>query len=127
MGSDARYSEGDNVVVLSDDAGPVTSSAVQEAVRKLLEPLTLHQLIVYFCGQGLYIDGSDIWLLSRAPANSSEAVNVAKSMLLAKRGPVPYVAFVADAGRSGTTTVQRRGRGRVYFPKPGGRWSVRRP
>lgn len=113
------YSEGENLVVLSDVTDPVTSSAVQEAVRKLLQPLTLRQLMVYFCGHGIHDDGSDIWLLSGAPANSSEAVNVAKSMRLAKRGRVPYVTFVADACRSAATTVQfDEVEGVSIFPNP---------
>ncbi len=108
------------VVELSDaDGSPVRIADVFDAVSALAARLTIEQLVVFFCGHGVYNDGTDLWLLSGAPGNSSEAVNVAKTVRLATRGTIPYVVLVADACRSATTTVQLSElTGAAVFPSP---------
>ena len=110
----------DLVVELSDgDGNPVKVADVFDAVSGLAARLTVEQLVVFFCGHGVYNDGTDLWLLSGAPGSSSEAVNVAKTVRLATRGTISYVGLVADACRSATTTVQLSElTGAAVFPNP---------
>lgn len=110
----------DLVVELSDEDGsPVKVADVFDAVSGLTARLTVEQLVIFFCGHGVYNDGTDLWLLSGAPGSSHEAVNVAKTVRLATRGTVPYVVLVADACRSATTTVQLSElTGAAVFPNP---------
>ncbi|TFV92691.1 hypothetical protein E4P40_02045 [Blastococcus sp. CT_GayMR20] len=107
------------VITLTDtDGEPVRTVDVYNAVDKLTRLLTVRQLIVYFCGHGVYNDG-DMWLLSGAPQNPNEAVNLEKSRRLAERGTIPHVVFISDACRSATTTVQMSDMdGSVIFPSP---------
>jgi hypothetical protein len=110
----------DLVVTLSDDRGsPVRIADVFDAASAIACRLTVEQLIVYFCGHGVYNDGSDLWLLSGSPQNANEAVNVAKTIRFASRGTIPYVVLISDACRSATTTVQMNElAGAPVFPSP---------
>jgi hypothetical protein len=96
-----RKEEFDSVLCLTDDDGPVTSSAVEQAVKGLVTlPARYHFLVVYFSGRGLWQARSDVWLLSGAPESANEAINLNASMDLAKYSGIPNVVFVSDACRS---------------------------
>jgi hypothetical protein len=58
---------------------------------------TIGQLIVYFAGHGVNNNQSEYWLLSGAPTNPNEAINVAGSALLAQRSGIPHVVIISDA------------------------------
>ncbi|MFG2988274.1 caspase family protein [Streptomyces sp. NPDC048257] len=93
--------------VLSDEDGiPVHESDVFDAVKRYVELHTIEQLIIYFSGHGVNNNGSEYWLLSDAPGNPNEAVNVARSMRLAERCGIPHVVLVSDACRTAPASIQ---------------------
>ena len=63
--------------------------------------------MVFFSGHGLLkAPGAEIWLLSGAPGNPNEAVNVAGSMAGARYCGIEHVIFISDACRSNPPSVQ---------------------
>jgi hypothetical protein len=108
----------DAVVMLSDmDGGEVDSAAFFRAVATITADPTLRQLVVYFAGHGVNNGRNEFWLLSGAPANPNEAVNVAASALLAEHCGVPHVVLVSDACRTAPTGIQALNvTGSVIFP-----------
>lgn len=108
----------DAVVVLSDvDDGQVDSAAVFRAVAAMTGYPGLRQLMVYFAGHGVNNGQNEFWLLSGAPANPNEAVNVAASAVLAERCGVPHVVLVSDACRTAPVGIQALAvSGSVIFP-----------
>lgn len=99
---------GDRLVVLTDDADKVRAHQVVDAIGNLVEPRTLDQLIVYFSGHGIHNRG-DYWLLSNAPGQSGEAVNVEGSLQLARYCGVPHVVLVSDCCRTAAEGIQAQG------------------
>lgn len=98
------------------DDTPVRAGAVFDAVAAYSARETLRQLIIYFCGHGMVAEG-ELWLLSGAPTNPNEAVNVPLSVRNAERGAVPHVVFISDACRTATNTIQTGSvPGSVIFP-----------
>ncbi len=94
--------EGYDVICLTDDGSDtVTIKDVKKAIRSFVTvPATYHQLVVYFTGHG-HDDGyADYWLLSDAPDDPDEAVNLERAKHLARRCGVENVAFISDACRS---------------------------
>lgn len=93
--------EGFKVKKLTDAKRPVTGAAVVKAFESFVTtPPRYHLLVVYFSGHGYWQARSDIWLLSGAPAQPSEAINLKSAIDLAKYSGVPNVVFVSDACRS---------------------------
>lgn len=64
------------VKVITDEDGPVEVSRVKKAIKELVDLTTVEQLIVYFAGHGVNISRGEYWLLSGAPEDSNEAVNL---------------------------------------------------
>ncbi|WP_424888879.1 hypothetical protein [Streptomyces sp. XH2] len=96
-----------HVTVRSDEDGtPVRASDVFDAVHAYVDRGVIGQLIVYFCGHGVNNNGSEFWLLTGAPANPNEAINVARSIRLAERCGIPHVVLVSDACRTAPTGIQ---------------------
>ncbi|GEB60072.1 caspase family protein [Streptomyces gardneri] len=96
-----------SVRILSDtEGGIVRSSAIYEAVESFVNRRTLEQLIVYFCGHGVNKNYGEYWLLSDAPDNPNEAVNLAVSMALAERCKVPHVVLISDACRTAPASIR---------------------
>jgi hypothetical protein len=122
--SGARYveqwlrSEGFSVELLVDEREPVRAFAVQSAIERLVRLGTLQQLVIYFAGHGFLNAGrSEVWMLSGAPANSSEAVNVEASVYDAREAGIPNVVFISDACRSTPESLQSsKVQGYVVFP-----------
>ncbi len=93
--------EGFDVKKLTDAKRPVTSAAVVKAFEAIVTvPARYHLLLVYFSGHGYWQSRSDIWLLSGAPAQTAEAINLRMAIDLAKYCGIPNVVFVSDACRS---------------------------
>jgi hypothetical protein len=93
--------EGFHVKKLTDDKRPVTSTAVVKAFDAIVTlPPRYHLLVVYFSGHGYWQSRSDIWLLSGAPRQTTEAINLRTAIDLAKYSGIPNVVFVSDACRS---------------------------
>ena len=72
----AQGLERDMVHVVTDEGGPVDVAAIKRAVRAVVEPGTVSQLLVYFAGHGINLGMSEYWLLSDAPADPDAAVNL---------------------------------------------------
>ncbi|MDY7807118.1 caspase family protein [Burkholderia stagnalis] len=99
----------DNVILITDDSGPVAASAVQDAVQRVLDPMAgIEQLLIYFAGHGLNINYGEFWLLSRGQEWPTESVDVARSAVLARYSSVPHVIFVSDACRTAAAGVQQQ-------------------
>src|SRR5688572_29201806 len=106
------------VTVLSDASGSaVTADAVQTAIQKYIDDGTIEQLFVYFAGHGANKSYNEYWLLSGAPRNANEAVNVAGSIPLASQCGIPHVVLISDACRTAAASIQAQSvQGSVIFP-----------
>jgi len=96
----------DRLRILSDRRTPVTASAIKEAVKGFLDLGCIEQLIVYFTGHGTIVGASEFWLLSGAPDNADEAVNLDLSVTFARRSKVLHVIFISDACRTPAAGAQ---------------------
>src|SRR5690349_16838550 len=95
-----------SVKVITDATGPVTVRNIKTAVSELLTNTGLEQILIYFAGHGVNLGGAEYWLLSGAPADSDEAVNLDGSVSLARMSGVPHVVFISDACRTAADGVQ---------------------
>ena len=106
-----------SVTCLTDETEPVTAKMIKDAVRAHLKAATCEQLFIYFAGHGVNLRYSEYWLLSGAPDDTQEAVNVASSVQLAKRCGVPHVVFISDACRTAPEGIQAQSiTGSEIFP-----------
>jgi hypothetical protein len=94
--------QGCDVTLLTDDEDDVILLDVHDAVNAFVQKTGVYeQIIVYFAGHGILPGpGNEKWLLSRAPENRNEAVDVALSIDDARNSGVSHVVFVSDACRS---------------------------
>lgn len=100
--------EGYELICLTDvpdsDSGkpkPVTAQRVKDAIKKFVtQPPRFHLLLVYFSGHGYWQARADLWLLSGAPMDTDEAINLDGAIDLARYSGIPNVVFVSDACRS---------------------------
>lgn len=93
--------EGFKVKCLTDKGGSLTAHQVWEAIKGFVtKPPRYHMLLVYFSGHGQWNTKTDHWLLSGAPINPNEAINLRGSMELARYSGIPNVVFISDACRS---------------------------
>jgi hypothetical protein len=87
--------------LLSDEQEPVTLFGIKEVIKKLVNARTYTQLLVFFAGHGILKGPNDEhWLLSGAPDDPNEAVNVSSSKYLAYNTGIPHIVFISDACRS---------------------------
>jgi hypothetical protein len=112
------HSEGFKVYAFIDDIEPIHAHAVQKQIAELIDPGTLEQLVIYFAGHGFLNAGSsEIWLLSEAPANSSEAINVEAGILASRESGTKNVIFISDTCRSTPDSLRSsRVQGYDVFP-----------
>lgn len=94
------------IIRRTDATGPVTIADLFRDVRSLADLDTVEQLIIYFAGHGVVNNRSEYWLLSDAPENAAEAVNVANNISLAQAGAFAHVVLLSDACRTPTQGVQ---------------------
>jgi hypothetical protein len=94
--------QGYEVVLLTDEKGKaVTISDIKQAVRGFTQQGTFSQMIVFFSGHGILKSPDyELWLLSGAPADPDEAVNVPGSISYARNSGIPHVVVISDACRS---------------------------
>ncbi len=93
---------------------------VFKAVQNFVNNGNYDQLVIYFSGHGYLRDGSEIWLLSDAPANPNEAISLAENIQLARDCGIPNVIFVSDSCRSTPQSIKaERVRGSLIFPNDG--------
>jgi hypothetical protein len=81
---------------------------------------TIDQLFIYFAGHGVNLRFSEYWLLSEAPEDPNEAVNLRSSIELARYSGIRHVVFVSDACRTAANSIEVHAvSGTVVFPNPG--------
>ncbi|MFD9038709.1 caspase family protein [Streptomyces bottropensis] len=89
------------IEVVTDIGGDVVDAAtVRKAVQSFASHLSVEQLIVYFCGHGVNLNKNEYWLLSEAPDEPNEAINVSLSTVYAWDTGVPHVVLISDACRT---------------------------
>ena len=104
---------------VTDESGDVTPQRIKDAIRDLLQPGNLDQLIIYFAGHGLNVGWSEYWLLSDASDDPNAAVNLKASEERARHCGVPHVVFISDACRSAAAGIQAQGiLGSTIFGNP---------
>jgi Caspase domain len=91
-----------DVELLTDGNGSsVTIDAIKFAIKRFVDARTYSQLIVYFGGHGvLQGPNNELWLLSGAPGNPTEAVQVWGSIYNARESGISHLVFISDACRS---------------------------
>lgn len=105
----AAWAESQNieVVLMTDvDGNPVLLSDIKNAIKKIAGKKIYDQLIIFFAGHGiLRAPDYELWLLSGAPEDVGEAVNVPGSIHLSRNLGIPHVVFISDACRSRANTI----------------------
>jgi len=98
----------DRVIEISDLSGnPVYLKDISECVEGLdSSPRPPDQLVVYFNGHGLHNAGGDLWLLSKAPNQATEAVNLYSSVFAAYYRSFKHVVLITDACRVPPTNLK---------------------
>ncbi len=108
------------VLELTDTKEPVETRAIRDAVKKFVGLATVEQLFIYFAGHGLNVRFSEYWLLSGAPDDPGEAVNLRAEADRARYCGIPHVVFISDACRSAANSIQSQAvEGSPIFPNPG--------
>lgn len=102
----ANQEKFDTVVTITDEHQPVTVGQIKAAIKAIVKTDSVEQLFIYFAGHGVNMHYSEFWLLSDAPEDTDEAVNVAGSVQLAKRCGIPHVIFISDACRTAPGGIQ---------------------
>lgn len=117
----ARLQGIEAIEVLTDENGrAVEARDVKKAIRRIVEAGTHQQLLIYFAGHGVNIAYGEYWLLTGAPADTQEAVNVPGSEALARYCGIPHVVFISDACRTAAEGIQaQRVTGSEIFPNEG--------
>lgn len=107
-----------SIDIFTDEGGKtVEVRDVKKAIRKIVDSGTFEQLLVYFAGHGVNIAYGEYWLLTGAPSDTQEAINVSGSENLARYCGIPHVMFVSDACRTAAEGVRaQRITGSEIFP-----------
>ena len=91
--------------LITDEGGqPVTVAAIKAAVKEAIAR-GVEQLIVYFAGHGINRNRCEYWLLTGAPDDPQEAVNLWGSELLARTCGIAHVVFISDACRTAADSI----------------------
>lgn len=107
----------DAVKLFTDENGPLEVRDIKKAIRALVDSASVGQLLVYFAGHGVNLHRGEYWLLSDAPVDTQEAVNVEGSVALARRAGIPHVVFISDACRTAAEGIQAQAvTGSEVFP-----------
>ncbi|HEU5135737.1 MAG TPA: hypothetical protein VFU13_11380 [Steroidobacteraceae bacterium] len=107
--------------LITDEAGKVSCSQVFAAINEIIDGPGVDQLIVYFAGHGVNINLGERWLLSDAPRNPNEAVNVRGSVEMARYCGINHVVIFSDACRVAPDGIQAGNvHGQEVFPNEGG-------
>jgi hypothetical protein len=102
----ARRQGMEPIHVFTDIDAPVEHMAIWNAIKTLVDAANVSQLVVYFAGHGVNRQRHEYWLLSGAPDNSNEAVNVAGSVALAATCGIPHIVFISDACRTAAEGIR---------------------
>jgi hypothetical protein len=112
----ANWSEnhGYQTTLIIDDRIQITAEYLKKEVYAILGN-DIDRLLLFFSGHGIFGHTGDYWLLSNYANESDEAVNVALSLLNARRLPIRQLAIFADACRAPFRASPFVG-GRSLFP-----------
>lgn len=109
--------QGFQVTPFLDDTGPVVFASIFAELQRIVEAGTYSQVVIYFAGHGFQNGGSEVWLLSGAPDNPSEAISVEASVMASRESGLSSVVFISDACRSIPAGLQNsRVDGGMIFP-----------
>ena len=111
--------QGFDCTLLVDEANKVRVADAFEALQEYLNAGTYSQIVVYFSGHGiLQAPGCELWLMSAAPGNPNEVINVPASMTNARSCGLEHVVFISDACRTLPTNLHQAalGQGGHLFP-----------
>ena len=117
--ADWAKTQGIDTVLLKDGNGAgVSLSDVKKAIRSCVKLKTYSQLIVFFSGHGiLRAPDYELWLLSGAPDDPNDAINVPGSIWLARNSGIQHVVVISDACRSRPNSLRlSQIQGGVIFP-----------
>ncbi|GKS65431.1 hypothetical protein YTPLAS72_27350 [Nitrospira sp.] len=115
--SQGMTEENKRLRVLTDETAEVRAHQITDVIEAIVARTTVEQLIVYFSGHGVNNHYSEYWLLSRAPGNANEAINVKPSLELAKFCGIGHVVVISDACRTAAHGIQAlQISGSVMFP-----------
>lgn len=99
--------QGFDCTLLVDDRRKVRVADVYEAIDGYVRQNTYSQIIVYFSGHGiLKAPDCELWLMSGAPRNGNEVINVQGSIINARSCGIEHVVFISDACRSLPTDMK---------------------
>lgn len=105
------------VHVFTDLKNPVHIHEIKTVIRDLIQARNISQLVVYFAGHGINKERNEYWLLSGAPDDPQEAVNVTGSMALATTCGIPHIVLISDACRTAPEGIRAQSiRGSEIFP-----------
>lgn len=112
-----------DTALITDKTETVTVRKIKDAIKEFTKEKTYDLMIIYFAGHGFLKSAYDeYWLLSDAPEDPNEAVNVLSSKSFARKCRVPHVVFISDACRSRPADAQiSEVVGSSIFGNPGGR------
>jgi uncharacterized caspase-like protein len=110
--------QGFELLRFDDSTGEkVLAEDITHAVKEIVKQGGTERMFIFFAGHG-FTAGllDDLWLLSNADEDASEAINVPRSVQLAWGCGIPHVVFFADACRSPATRQFSGVQGRALFP-----------
>lgn len=91
----------DVTLLVDEEPAEVELVRIFKAVRTVVEAGIYEQLLIYFSGHGILLaPGAEYWLLSGAPQNPNEAINLLRSVEDARNAGIPHIIFISDACRS---------------------------
>ncbi len=104
------------IKIITDKSRKVYVGEIKETIKALVDLTTIEQLIVYFSGHGVNNRG-EYWLLSGAPEDADEAVNVEDSIRLAWYCGIGHIVLISDACRTAAEGIQAQEvKGSSIFP-----------
>lgn len=107
-----------DTVLLTDERGAVSLAMIKAAVRGFVSQRKYSQIIIYFAGHGiLAAQKAEMWLLSGAPDDPNEAVDLTSSVDFARDSRIPHVVIISDACRSRSAETRlSQVKGGAIFP-----------
>lgn len=91
----------DCTLLVDDQDKKVRVADVYEAIEQYVRQSTYSQIIVYFSGHGvLKAPDCELWMMSGAPRNPNEVINVHGSITQARTCGIAHVVFISDACRT---------------------------
>jgi Caspase domain len=120
--SDWGQRQGFDTTLLIDDKHKIRAADAYEALKAYLDAGSYSQVVVYFSGHGiLQAPDCELWLMSGAPSNPNEVINVRASMSNARYCGLEHVVFISDACRTLPTDMRQAtvGLGSALLPYMG--------